>query len=92
MAVRDGLSQDARMIRTIAGSILLGLVVGCASTGAGGWTKPGATEEQANRDSADCLFGAETTVPGREGPRTTVNQDRYRQCMTNRGYTASPTK
>jgi hypothetical protein len=73
---------------TIVWLILLGLVAGCVSSGAGGWTKPGATEEQANHDSADCLFGAKKIVPSREGPRTIVDQDRYRQCMANRGYTS----
>lgn len=80
------------LFKTIVSLILLGLVAGCVSSGAGGWTKLGATEEQANQDSADCLFGAQKIVPSREGPRTTVDQDRYRQCMANRGYTAGPTK
>ena len=73
--------------------IVLGVFAGCASSGSGGWTKPGATEEQANRDSADCLFDAQSVAPGgSQGPRMVVNQDRYRQCMANRGYTGRPTK
>lgn len=73
--------------------IALGMLAGCASSASEGWTKPGATEEQVNRDSADCLFDAQATVPGgSQGPRMVVNQDRYRQCMANRGYTARPPK
>jgi hypothetical protein len=73
--------------------IVLGVLAGCASSASEGWTKPGATEEQANRDSADCLFDAQSVVPGgSQSPRMVVNQDRYRQCMTNRGYTARPPK
>jgi hypothetical protein len=73
--------------------IVLGVLAGCASPTSGGWTKPGATEEQVNRDSADCLFDSQSTVPGgSSGPRMVVDQDRYRQCMANRGYTAGATK
>jgi hypothetical protein len=73
--------------------IVLGALAGCASSASEGWTKPGATEEQVNRDSADCLFAAQSTVPGgSRGPSMVVNQDRYRQCMASRGYTAGPTK
>jgi hypothetical protein len=73
--------------------IVLGVLAGCASSASEGWTKPGATEEQVNRESADCLFDAQSTVPGgSRGPGMVVNQDRYRQCMAGRGYTARPTK
>lgn len=73
--------------------IVLGVFAGCASSASEGWMKPGATEEQAKRDSADCLFDAQSVRPGgSQGPRMVVNQDRYRQCMANRGYTAGPTK
>ena len=67
-------------------------LAGCASSTSGGWAKPGATEAEVNRDSADCLAGAQSVAPGREGPRMVVNQDRYRQCMANRGYIAGPTR
>ena len=78
--------------------IVLGVLAGCASSASQGWTKPGATEEQVNRDSADCLFNAQSMAPGgvapggSRGPGMVVNQDRYRQCMASRGYTAGPTK
>lgn len=79
------------------GRVALGLLAavavlaGCASDSPR-WAKPGATEEQVNRDSADCLTAARSVAPGRDGPRTVINQDRYRQCMVNRGYTEAPTK
>jgi hypothetical protein len=69
---------------------LLGMLAGCASSGADEWTKPGATKEQANKDSAECLFEAQTVRPGGPaGPAITVNQVQYRQCMANRGYTST---
>jgi hypothetical protein len=80
------------MIGKAAVLLLLGLFAGCASSASGGWTKPGATAEEIKRDSADCLLNAQTVAPGREGPRTIVNQERYRQCMATRGYTAGPAK
>ena len=72
--------------------VALGVLAGCGSSTSDRWAKPGATEEQVNRDSADCLAGAQSVAPGREGPRMLVNQDRYRQCMANRGYTSGPTR
>mgnify|MGYP006337254119 CR=1 FL=1 len=74
--------------------IVLGVLAGCASSASRGWTKPGATEEQVNRDSADCLFEAQTVRSGgaAAGPAITVDQVKYRQCMANRGYSAGPPK
>ena len=73
--------------------IVIRVLAGCASSASEGWAKPGATEEQVNRDSADCLFDAQSVAPGgSRGPGMVVNQDRYRQCMASRGYTAGPTK
>jgi hypothetical protein len=51
------------------------------------YSKPGATTEQKERDKTDCLFDARTTVPSPDGPQIRVNQDRYRRCMTDKGYT-----
>ena len=48
--------------------IVLGVLAGCASSASQGWTKPGATEEQVNRDSADCLFNAQSMAPGGVAP------------------------
>ena len=70
--------------------ILLGILAGCASSASDEWTKPGGTREQANKDSADCLFENQTVRPGGPaGPRITVDQVKYRQCMANRGYTST---
>ncbi len=70
----------------------LGLLSGCASSASGGWTKPGMTQEQLGRDTADCLTSSTRMVPGLDGPRQTVDQPRYRQCMAERGYTEAPAK
>jgi hypothetical protein len=78
------------MPKTAALLILLGALAGCAASTAEEWTKPGATKEQANKDSADCLFEAQTVRPGGpSGPAITVNQVQYRQCMANRGYSST---
>jgi hypothetical protein len=68
----------------------LGLLSGCASSASGGWTKPGMTQEQLGRDTADCLTDASRMVSGPEGPRRVVDQPRYRSCMAGRGYTVAP--
>jgi hypothetical protein len=81
------------MLRIAALLIVAGLAAGCASSASEGWTKPGATKEQANKDSADCLFDAQTVRPGGPaGPMITVDQVQYRQCMANKGYSAGPSK
>ena len=78
------------MLRTVSLLMLLGALAGCASSNAEEWTKPGATKEQANKDSADCLFESQTVRPGGSaGPRITVDQVKYRQCMANRGYSST---
>ena len=72
---------------TISSAVGL-LVAGCTSTSEG-WMKPGMTQEQLNQDTANCLLDSSMVVPSREGPRNTVDQDRYRRCMADRGYTAA---
>jgi hypothetical protein len=69
----------------------LALLAGCSST-SDGWTKTGMTKEELDQDTASCLLNARATVPSREGPRIIVDQDRYRRCMADRGYTAGPAK
>jgi hypothetical protein len=52
------------------------------------YTKAGATAEQKETDKTDCLVDARTTVQGPGGgPQMQVNQDRYRRCMADKGYT-----
>jgi hypothetical protein len=65
-------------------------LAGCASSGQDTWTKPGVTEQQRGRDTLDCLTEAKRVTPGPGGPVEQVNQDRYRRCMTDRGYTSGP--
>jgi hypothetical protein len=73
--------------------IALALLGGCGASASGGWTKPGGTEQQLSRDTADCVSAAQTVVSGgAQGPRTVVQQDRYRRCMEDRGYTETPRK
>jgi len=35
----------------------------------------------------DCLFDARIVTQRPDGPQISVNQDRYRRCMTDKGYT-----
>jgi hypothetical protein len=78
------------MRKVVLLSVLLASLAGCASSASDEWTKPGGTKEQANKDSADCLFESQTVRPGGPaGPAITVNQVQYRQCMANRGYSST---
>lgn len=74
-------------MRTLS-TLLIALVAlgGCGSSGST-WTKAGVTEQEQKRDTMDCLDQARTMLAGPQGPRPTVDQDRYRGCMANRGYT-----
>ena len=65
------------------------LMTGCADPYV--YTKPGATTDQKERDKTDCLFDSKETSHGPGGPQITVNQDRYRRCMTDKGYTLERT-
>jgi len=68
-------------------------LTGCASSSSDTWTKPGVTEQQRGRDTLDCLTEAKRVTPGAGGPPVeTVNQDRYRRCMRERGYTSGPAR
>ena len=64
-------------------------LAGCAASG-DTWTKPGATEQERGRDTLACLTEARRMTPGPGGPVQSVNQDVYRRCMTERGYTSGP--
>jgi hypothetical protein len=70
--------------------IVLLLSFGCASSGgssgSGAWTKAGATEQDVNRDSLDCMRDARSVAGGPSGPRPQVDHTRYRRCMVDRGY------
>jgi len=67
-------------------------LAGCASSGSDDWAKPGATQQEIGRDTADCLLQAQIVQSGPQGPRTTINQDQYRACMTQRGYSSAKAK
>jgi hypothetical protein len=71
-------------------TLLLGAALGGCATSGDTWTKPGVTEQERGRDTMDCLTQAKRVTPGVGGPAETVNQDRYRRCMTDRGYTSGP--
>ncbi len=67
------------------------LTAGCASADPYVYTKPGATTEQKERDKTDCLFDSRITTQGPSGPQMRVDQDRYRRCMADKGYTLERT-
>jgi hypothetical protein len=73
-------------------TIVLAATASCASSSGDGWTKPGMTQDQLGRDTLLCLQEAQMTVPSRDGPRTKVDQPRYRRCMAAQGYTAAPSQ
>jgi hypothetical protein len=78
-----------RLARIGLALVLLG---GCASSSSDPWVKAGSTEADRGQDTADCLHAARRVTPGREGPSVSVDQGRYRECMTARGYTAGATR
>jgi hypothetical protein len=80
-----------REIVSIVTLLLGSALAGCATSG-DTWTKPGVTEQERGRDTMDCLTEAKRVTPGVGGPVETINQDRYRRCMTDRGYTSGPAK
>ena len=73
----------------VSSAVGLTLLTACCST-SDGWMKPGMTKEQLDQDTASCLLNSSMVVPGLRGPHNTVDQDRYRRCMADRGYTAGP--
>jgi hypothetical protein len=84
--------MDTRRTALAAVLVLATGLTGCASSG-DTWTKPGVTEQERGRDTLDCLTEAKRVTPGVGGPPVeTVNQDRYRRCMTDRGYTSGPAR
>ena len=70
----------------------LALLTGCASSSSSQWTKAGASAQQVDRDTADCLGQAQIMTTGPSGPRMEIQQDRYRRCMVDRGYADAPKK
>lgn len=70
--------------------LVLVLLTGCASSTSGGWTKPGMTQEELGRDTADCFTNASQMTSGLGGGQQVVDQTRYRRCMADHGYTVAP--
>jgi len=87
-------TSEPRFARAALSFVLLlsSCLMGCASSGGDTWTKPGVTEQERGRDTLDCLTEARRVTPGPGGPVEQVNQDRYRRCMMDRGYTSGPAK
>ena len=77
---------------TLIAALVVGAVwlTACASSSSDTWTKPGVTEQERGRDTLECLTQARRVTPGPGGPEEQVNQDRYRRCMMDRGYSAGP--
>jgi hypothetical protein len=76
------------MYRLAGIAFALVLLGGCASSSSDGWVKPGSTEAERGRDTADCLQTSRRVTSGPDGPRPSIDQSRYRECMVGRGYTA----
>jgi hypothetical protein len=87
------LTRATLSLSLISLSLMLSSVLaGCASSDSDTWTKPGVTEQQRGRDTLDCLTEAKRVTPGPGGLVEQVNQDRYRRCMMDRGYTSGPAR
>ena len=59
---------------------------GCATSESTPASAATPTSDAERQDTMDCMGMARTTSPGRDGPRITVNRDRYERCMTERGH------
>jgi hypothetical protein len=70
----------------LVSSIALG---GCASSEPAG-SASATTEGDKRRDTIECMNQARETRPGPQGPRTSVDPDRYQQCMKARGHMTGP--
>ena len=68
---------------------LAAVQAGCEATEE--WVKPGASDADRDRDTMACLAESSDTVPSAQGPRRVLNQDRYRRCMSEKGYTVRKT-
>ena len=78
----------SRCRRTASLAVLIVSVVasgGCASseTAPGGSTAEGDVK---SRDTIECMNQAREVRATPQGSRTVVNQDRYQQCMKERGH------
>jgi hypothetical protein len=51
-----------------------------------------ATEDVENRDTMECMSIAREVRAGPQGPRTTIDPDRYQQCMRERGHASGPAR
>ena len=89
---RNARRECGAMRPLLASMIVAGCLAACASSKSDDWSKPGATQQQIGRDTADCLGQAQIVRSGPQGPRTTIQQDQYRECMTSRGYTSGSSK
>jgi len=69
----------------IAAIHLAAFLAGCAPTEE--WVKPGASDADRDREASECLVASVDTVSSAQGPQRRLNQDRYRRCMSDRGYT-----
>jgi hypothetical protein len=84
------MSRHAMLVTTLVVAQMW--LAACASSTSDTWTKPGVSEQQRGRDTRDCLNDARRVTSGPGGPVEQINQDRYRRCMTERGYTSGPAK
>lgn len=64
---------------------LAAVQAGCEATEE--WVKPGASDADRDRDMMACIVETSEPVPSAQGTRRVLNQDRYRRCMSERGYT-----
>jgi hypothetical protein len=74
-------------------ALLLALVAvgGCASSETTPSTSP-ATQDAKSRDTLECMNMSREVRSTPQGPRTTINQDRYQQCMKERGHVSAPAR
>jgi hypothetical protein len=65
---------------------------GCASSKTAPSSSPATEDGAKNRDTMECMNVAREVRSSPQGPRTTIDQDRYQQCMRERGHVSAPTR
>ncbi len=77
----------------VAAALIVSLIAlgGCAASETTPSGSP-ATEGPKSRDTIDCMDMARELWSGPRGPRVSINQDRYQQCMKERGQMTAPAR
>ncbi len=75
-------SRTSRGRVTLFVALVLGSLTGCAPT----FNKDGKSQEEFDRDNAQCIQESSTTTAARYGASHHTDWDAYARCMSTKGY------